>query len=72
MSSQLPRVVRFACHLARSGKFKNVGAIERELLAMGYGAEMQPLAIPTVREALENISARSRERPEEQQRQSTA
>ena len=72
MSSQLPRVVRFACHLACSGKFKNVGAIERELLAMGYGAEMQPLAIPAVREALENIFANSRERQQGQRPQSAA
>jgi hypothetical protein len=55
MLPRLPCVVRIAYRLAETGRFDNLGAIERELVVLGFGGEMQPLAIPTIRDVLKGI-----------------
>jgi hypothetical protein len=46
MLPRLPRVVRIAHRLAETGRFENLGVIERELAVLGFAEEMRPLAIP--------------------------
>jgi hypothetical protein len=55
MLPRLPCVVRIAYRHAETGGFGNLGAIERELAVLGFGGEMQPLAIPAIRDVLKGI-----------------
>ena len=51
----LPCVVRIAYRLAETGGFDKLGVIERELAVLGFGGEMQPLAIPAIRDMPKGI-----------------
>jgi hypothetical protein len=55
MLPRLPCVVRIAYRLAQAGGFDNLGAIERELAVLGFGGEMQPHAVPAIRDVLKGI-----------------
>ena len=55
MLPRLPCVVRIAYRLAETGGFDNLGAIKRELAVLGLSGEMQPLAVPSIRDVLEGI-----------------
>jgi hypothetical protein len=55
MLPRLPCVVRIAYRLAETGGFDNLGATERELAVLGFGGEIQPLAIPAIRDVLKGV-----------------
>jgi hypothetical protein len=58
------RVVKLAYELAQTGLFEDVAAVERELVAVGYGDEIHSLERPTVRGVIDEVCASRREREE--------
>lgn len=54
--------IKLAYELALTGKFENVSALERELIAAGYDEGLYALEGNKVRAALEEVCAEGRER----------
>ena len=67
-----PRVVKLAYELASTGKFEDYAAVERELVALGYGNETPSLERPGIRVVLDEACAAGRERDVPVWRQHTA
>jgi hypothetical protein len=59
---RLARVVKLAYELASTGKFEDMVAVKRELVALGYGDDTRSLEKPGIRLSLDEACASGRER----------
>jgi hypothetical protein len=59
---RLTRVIKLAYELAQTGKFEDVAAVERELVAVGYGQDIHSLERPGIRIVLDEVCATGRKR----------
>ena len=55
--TRLERAIKLAYELAQTGMFDDFGAIEDELVALGYGGEAPALTRPGISEALDEVCA---------------
>jgi hypothetical protein len=62
-------IAKLAYELARSGRSADFPAVERELIDLGFGADIHLLLKPGVREAVGSMCAASRREPHSERRE---
>jgi hypothetical protein len=58
---RLSRIIKLAYQLARTGRFEDIAAVERRIVALGYEEEAASLESPGVRVMIDEICATRRD-----------